>query len=183
VLPPFLFHYADRERVFYRALPGDDLDLLASALGVRSDDLVVWNGLDPNANLQADMVLQVFVPKGASLDGVRLVRENNVGEQLEVGSPSFLAHFEAEQGRQRLQIQAREGDTLQSIGKRYELSPGMMERINHFDRGRRLSEGAAVVVYAKEGTTATELLWSRAPDPLPPVAPPYPGALPGGAQR
>jgi LysM repeat protein len=183
VLPPFLFHYSDRERAFYRTLPGDDLDQLASALGVGRDDLVVWNGLDPNANLQADMVLQVFIPKGASLEGVRLVRENNVGEQLEVGSPSFLAHFEAEQGRQRLQIQAREGDTLQSIGKRYDLSPGMMERINHFARDRRLSEGAGVVVYAKEGTTATEILWSRAPDPLPPVAPPFPGALPGGARQ
>jgi membrane-bound lytic murein transglycosylase D len=183
VLPPFPFHYADRERVFYRTLPGDDLDLLASALAVRRDDLVVWNGLDPSANLQADMVLQVFIPREANLEGVRLVRENNVGEQLEVGSPSFLAHFEAEQGRQRLQIQAREGDTLQSIGKRYVLSPGMMERINHFGRGRRLSEGAAVVVYAKEGTTATELLWSRAPNPLPPVAAPFPAALPGGMQR
>ena len=183
VLPPFSFHYADRERVFYRTLPGDDLDQLASALGVRRDDLVVWNGLDPNANLQPDMVLQVFIPKGAGLDGVRLVRENNVGEQLQVGSPSFLAHFEAEQGRQRLQIQARDGDTLQSIGKRYDLSPGRMERINHFARDRRLGEGAAVIVYAKEGTTATELLWSRAPDPLPPVAPPFPAALPGGAQR
>jgi hypothetical protein len=27
------------------------------------------------------------------------------------------------------------------------------------------------------------VLWSRAPDPLPPVAPPYPAALPGGALR
>jgi hypothetical protein len=183
VLPPFRFHFADRERLFYRTLPGDDLDSLAGALGVSREDLIVWNTLDPNANLQADMVLQVFVPKAAAVDTVRLVSENDTAEQLEVGSPSFLAHFEAEQGRQRLQIQAREGDTLQVIGKRYELSPGMMERINHFARDRRLSEGAAVVVYAKEGTTATEVLWSRAPDPLPPVAPPYPSALPGGALR
>ncbi|MEO8177581.1 MAG: transglycosylase SLT domain-containing protein [Deltaproteobacteria bacterium] len=183
VLPPFRFHFADRERLFYRTLPGDDLDSLASALTVRPDDLVIWNALDPKANLQADMVLQVFVPNGTAQDSVRLVSEGNAAEQLEVGSPSFLAHFEAEQGRQRLQIQAREGDTLQSIGKRYELSPGTMERINHFARDRRLSEGAAIVVYAKEGTTATEVLWSRAPDPLPPVAPPYPAALPGGALR
>jgi len=183
VLPPFRFSYADRERVFYRTLPGDDLDGLASALEVRRDDLLVWNGLDPNANLQADMVLQVFVPKDAASEAVRLVGERNTGEQLEVGSPSFLAHFEAEQGRQRLQILARDGDTLQIIGKRYELSPGMMERINHFGRDRRLSEGAAVVVYAKEGATASEVLWSRAPEPLPPVAPPYPAALPGDARR
>jgi membrane-bound lytic murein transglycosylase D len=183
VLPPFRFHFADRERLFYRTLSGDELSALAGALEVRPDDLVVWNALDPHAKLQADMVLQVFVPKGTAVDTVRLVSESNTLEQLEVGSPSFLAHFEAEQGRQRLQIQAREGDTLQIIGKRYELSPGTMERINHFSRDRRLSEGAAVVVYAKEGTTASEVLWSRAPDPLPPVSPPYPAALPGGALR
>src|SRR6185295_11405387 len=44
VLPPFRFYYTDRERAFYRTLPGDDLDALASALQVRRDDLVVWNG-------------------------------------------------------------------------------------------------------------------------------------------
>jgi membrane-bound lytic murein transglycosylase D len=178
VLPPFRFQYEDRLRYFYRTVPGDELDDLASSLAVRRDDLVVWNALDPGAALQSDMVLQVFVPPGAAADRVRLVSESNVLRPLEVGSPNFLAYFEAEQGRQRLQILAREGDTLQSIGKRYELSPGMMERINHFARNRRLSEGAAVVVYAKEGITATEVLWSRAPDPLPPVSPPYPGALP-----
>ncbi len=178
VLPPFRFQYEDRQRYFYRTLPGDELDELASALGVRRDDLAVWNALDPRAALQSDMVLQVFVPPGSATDRVRLVNEENVQRPLEVGSPSFLAHFEAEQGRQRLQILAREGDTLQSIGKRYDLSPGMMERINHFARNRKLSEGAAVVVYAKEGITATEVLWSRAPDPLPPVNPPYPAALP-----
>jgi hypothetical protein len=178
VLPPFRFQYEDRLRYFYRTVPGDDLDDLASSLGVRRDDLVVWNALDPGAELQSDMVLQVFVPPGAAAERVRLVNEGNVLRPLQVGSPSFLAHFEAEQGRQRLQILAREGDTLQSIGKRYDLSPGMMERINHFARNRRLSEGAAVVVYAKDGTTATEVLWSRAPDPLPPISPPYPGALP-----
>lgn len=182
VLPPFRFQYEDRIRYFYRTVGGDQLDELAAALGVRQDDLAVWNALDPGAALQSDMVLQVFVPPGSATDRVRLVNESNVQRQLEVGSPSFLAHFEAEQGRQRLQILAREGDTLQAIGKRYELSPGMMERINHFARDRKLSEGAAVVVYAKEGITATEVLWSRAPAPLPPVAPPYPSALPRAAR-
>jgi hypothetical protein len=39
-----------------------------------------------------------------------------------VGSPSFLAISRPSRA-QRLQIQARDGDTLQIIGKRYELSP------------------------------------------------------------
>jgi len=143
---------------------------------------LLWNGLDPSAHLQADMLLQAFVPNGARLDGVRVVRQPGVGQELEVGSQSFLHYFEAGQGRQRLQILARDGDTLELIGRRYGLSPGMMERINHFARNRRLNEGAAVIVYAKDGTTASEVLWSRAPDPLPPVNPPYPAALPGAGR-
>jgi membrane-bound lytic murein transglycosylase D len=178
VLPPASFQYADRERVFYRLLPGDTLDRVATAFGVRPEELVLWNGLEEHANLQSEMVLSVFVPKGAEFSGVRLTRERNAGKRLEAGSPSFLAHFEAEQGRQRLQISAREGDTLQGIGRRYGLSAGMMERINHRARHTRLAEGTAVIVYAKYGPAAAEQILSRAPDPLPPVNPPHPAALP-----
>jgi membrane-bound lytic murein transglycosylase D len=182
VLPPFPFRYEGRERVFYHTRPGDDLATLAGALGVSPRELLLWNGLDQRAHLQADMLLQAFVPNGANLDGVRLVRQAGIGQELEVGSQRFLTHFEAGQGRQRLQILAREGDTLELIGRRYGLSPGMMERINHFARNRRLNEGAAIIVYAKEGATASEVLWSRAAEPLPPVNPPYPASLPGSSR-
>lgn len=178
VVPARRFQYADRERVFYRILPGDDLPAVAAAFGVSPAELVLWNGLDPKANLQSDMVLSVFVRRGVRLDGVRHARERNTGKRLEAGSPSFVAHFEAEQGRQRLQILARDGDTLQSVGSRYGLSAGMMERINHRSRTERLREGTPVVVYAKYGPIPAETLLSRAPDPLPPVEPPHPSALP-----
>ena len=182
VLPPFPFRYEGRERVFYHTRPGDEVDALANALSVSPRELMLWNGLDARARLQPDMLLQAFVPSGARLDGVRVVRQAGVGQELEVGSQGFLTYFEAEQGRQRLQILARDGDTLELIGRRYGLSPGMMERINHFARNRKLNEGSAVIVYAKDGTTASEVLWSRAPDPLPPVNPPYPAALPGAGR-
>lgn len=175
------FQYPERERVFYRTLAGDDLESIARAFRVRPTDLAVWNALDERAKLQSDMVLQVFIDEDAELPGVRYAREENLGKRLEVGSAGFYAHFEAEQGRQRLTIRAREGDTLQSIGRRYELSAGTMERINHFSRTRRLSEGAPVVVYAKESPPESEVLLSRAPDPLPPIDPPDPGALPAVA--
>jgi LysM repeat protein len=178
VLPPLRFAYPDRERVFYRVLPGDTLEELAAAFGVRPEELVLWNGLEEQARLQAEMVLSVFVRKGAPLGGVRFARERNAGKRLEAGSPSFLAHFEGEQGRQRYQIAARDGDTLSAIGRRYGLSAGMMERINHRARNERLAEGTPVVVYAKTGPAAAEQLFSRAPDPLPPVDPPHPAALP-----
>jgi membrane-bound lytic murein transglycosylase D len=178
VLPPASFHYRDRERVFYRLLPGDTLERVATAFGVRPEELVLWNGLEQHANLQSEMVLSVFVPKGAEFSSVRFARERNAGKRLEAGSPTFLAHFEAEQGRQRLSIAAREGDTLQGIGRRYGLSGGMMERINHRARHERLVEGTPVIVYAKYGPAAAEQMVSRAPDPLPPVDPPHPSALP-----
>jgi membrane-bound lytic murein transglycosylase D len=178
VVPPLRFQYGERERVFYRILPGDDLERLAEAFQVSPEDLVVWNSLDARAKLHADMVLQVFVARGVDFPGVRYARERNAGKRLDAASPSFIAHFEAEQGRQRLQILAREGDTLHSIGRRYGMSAGSMERINHFSRTRRLGEGTPVVVYAKYGPAAKEVLLSRAPDPLPPLDPPHPAALP-----
>ncbi len=181
VIQPQRFRYPDRERVFYRTLPGDDLATLARALSVRPEDLVLWNGLDGRAELQSDMVLTIYLPGGTRPEGVRFVRAENAGEQLEVGTARFFAHFEAEQGRQRLQIVAREGETLSSIGKRYSLSAGMMERINHVSRNERLAEGTPVVVYAKNGPSANELFLSRSPEPLPPVDPPYPAFLPSAA--
>lgn len=183
VVQPQRFLYPGRERVFYRTLPGDDLETLARAFQVRPEELVLWNGLDGQAHLQSDMILSVYVPPGTDLRDVRFARESHTGKLLEAGTSGFLAHFEAEQGRERLQIMAREGDTLQSIGRRYGLSAGTMERINHFSRNERLAEGTPVVVYAKNGPTATELLLSRAPDPLPPVDPPHPGALPPAPPR
>lgn len=178
VLPPSRFAYAERERVFYRVLSGDTLEALATAFRVRPEEIILWNGLDERARLHSDMVLSLFVPRDSDLGEVRFARERNAGKRLEAGSPSFLAHFEAEQGRQRLSISAREGDTLQAIGRRYGLSAGMMERINHRARSERLTEGTPVVVYAKYGPIGGGQVLSRAPDPLPPVDPPHPSALP-----
>jgi LysM repeat protein len=181
VLPPLRFQYTERERVFYRVQPGDTLEALATAFRVRPEELVLWNSLEPSARLQSDMVLTVFVPRGAAIEGVRFAHERNAGKRLEAGSPGFLAHFQGEEGRQRLQVAAREGDTLTSIGRRYGLSAGMMERINHRARNERLDEGTPVIVYAKYGPAMAAEMYSRAPDPLPPIDPPHPGALPNVA--
>jgi hypothetical protein len=179
VVPPERFRYPGLERIFYRVVSGDDLGTVAAALGVNQGDLVAWNSLDPRANLQSGMVLTVYVANGAELKQVRVAREPEAGKRLLAGSSSFIAHFEAEQGRQRIEVRAREGDTLASIGKRYGLSAGMMERINHISRGEALAQGAPVVVYAKNGPQPREIMVSRAPDPLPPLDdPPHPTALP-----
>jgi membrane-bound lytic murein transglycosylase D len=175
---PERFRYEGRERVFYRVVAGDDLAEVARAFRVDAGDLVLWNAIDERASLQVGMMLQLFVPEGVELTDVRFAREENAGKRLLAGSTTFISHFEGEQGRQRLELRAKEGETLASIGRRYGLSAGMMERINHFWRGEVLNDGAPVVVYAKYGPQLREVFVSRAPDPLPPLAPPHPGALP-----
>lgn len=172
------FRYKDRSRVFYRATSGDQLSTVAEAFRISPEDLRLWNDLDPRAVLQSGMVLQVFVSAEAILPNLRFTREANAGKQLRVGSDEFFSHFESEKGRRRLQIQSRAGDTLYSIGKRYGLSGGMMARINHRPQRERLIPGSPVVVYARYGPIAYEVLLSQAPSPLPPAVPPHPASLP-----
>jgi hypothetical protein len=45
-------------------------------------------------------------------------------------------------------VKVKEGDTLATIGRRYETSVGSMERINRRSRADRLVSGESVVVYA-----------------------------------
>lgn len=178
VMGPERFGYEGRERVFYRVVSGDDITTVAAAFGIDPVDLALWNGLDRRASLQAGMVLSLYVPERARFERARFAREEHAGKRLLAGSTAFIAHFEAEQGRQRIEVRAREGDTLASIGRRYGLSAGMMERINHFARHQQLAAGSPVVVYAKYGTNSREVFVSRAPDPLPPLDPPNPAVLP-----
>ncbi len=58
VVPPDLFVYPDRKRVFYRVQAGDTLREIASVLRVPADDLHRWNDLDPGARLAEGMTLQ-----------------------------------------------------------------------------------------------------------------------------
>ena len=137
----------ERQRVFYRSIPGDTLDGVAAALGVSSQELALWNALDPSAKLQSGMALQAFVASDANLSRVRVVAPEQT-KILRAGSTPFLNHFEEQQGRRRIAVKARAGDTLAKIGRRYGLSAGMMERINHFSRHQALKVGQEVIVYA-----------------------------------
>ena len=71
------------------------------------------------------------------------------------------------------------------IGNRYGMSPGMMERINHRNRGEKLASGDAVVVYAPEarvtgGVASAPIVDPNAPQPNGPLPEaPDPDALPG----
>ena len=145
VVPPERFFYADRERVFYRTLDRDNIDQIARAFSVSSEELAAWNALDEHANLQSGMALQLYPPKSADLTRVRYVKAGTT-KVLEAGTKQFYDHAEAANGRKRIVVLAKKGDTLSSIGKRYDLSASMMERINRFSRRKQLDEGERVIV-------------------------------------
>lgn len=147
VVPPDLFVYPDKKRVFYRVTPGDSLRDVSAAFGVSVDDIRRWNALDPQGRLHEGMTLQLFVAPDADLSKVVSLSEADV-RPLVVGSEEFFTHFEGLKGRRRIVLAAKVGDTLESIGKRYGLSVASMERINRRGRGETLKEGDRVVVYA-----------------------------------
>jgi membrane-bound lytic murein transglycosylase D len=170
------FTFPGRKRVFYRVANDDNLEGVAQALGVSPQELAVWNELNGGAKLLPGMVVQAFVPAQASLTRIRVVGEAQT-ELMRVGSVEFLEHHEALQGRKRLLVRARKGDTLTAIGKRHGLSAGMMERINHLSRSAVLDEGQEVIVYATKNKSSGDDATGQG-RPLARVNAPRPDLLP-----
>ena len=176
------FHYADRQRIFYTVRQGDRLEDIASAFGVTRAELVAWNAVDPEAKLQSGMALQLFVPQDAKLDRVRYTKESAT-KVLVVGTDEFFEYFEGLKGKKRIRVTVKEGDTLESIGKRYGMSVGWMERVNRRSRRDELMPGETVVVYTERavpsdpGATAGPTL-----EPLGPIEAPNPEALPSAGK-
>ncbi|HEX6275339.1 MAG TPA: LysM domain-containing protein, partial [Polyangiaceae bacterium] len=145
------------------------LSSVASAFGVTRADLVAWNAIDDAARLQEGMVLQVFPRASRNLAGIRTLRDRDV-RVLVAGSPEFIDHFEGLNGKRRVVVTVRDGETLASIGRRYATSVGWMERINRRSRSDRLTAGESVVVYADrkrfpEAKTAAVVAAPPAPVP------------------
>jgi membrane-bound lytic murein transglycosylase D len=153
VTPPPSTH-----RVFYPVVQGDTVASVAAAFKVARSDLIAWNALDSGAHLQEGMVLQVFPQKKSDLSHVRAVSDDDA-KVLALGSNEFFDHFEGLNGRRRMVVKAKKGDTLAAIGRRYQHSVGWMERINRRSRSDRLAPGEEVVVYVDRG---------RYPPPKPP---------------
>jgi membrane-bound lytic murein transglycosylase D len=178
VVPPRQFSYPDRQRVFYRVRHGDTLGTIAQAFGVTRPELVAWNSIDEAARLQTAMALQVFVHKRRSLTGIRHVKETQT-RVLVAGSPEFFDYFEGLKGRKRLKVVARRGDSLRTIGARYGMSIGWMERINRRSRSDKLEPGDIVIVYADRRVPEARVdPGAVAAAPLPSIEAPRPEALP-----
>ncbi|MEQ9324074.1 MAG: LysM peptidoglycan-binding domain-containing protein, partial [Polyangiaceae bacterium] len=148
VVPAHAFGYADRRQVFYEPVFGDRLEDIARVAKVTPSEVRRWNHLDPRAKLQHGMLLQLHVPKDHR-PGDTLFYELDDVEVLTVESPRFFEHVVGGRGRARIEIVCSEGDTWKSIGRKYGVSLGTLERINHRSRRSRLKPGQRVVVYAE----------------------------------
>ncbi|HEY3252771.1 MAG TPA: transglycosylase SLT domain-containing protein [Polyangiaceae bacterium] len=149
VVPPREFAYADRSRLFYRVLAGDTLSRVASVFAVSVADIGLWNALDEDARLQSGMALQLFVDKRKAI-AARTINPSET-HVLVAGSPEFYEYFEGQNGRKRVVISARENDTLATLGKRYGMTVGSMERVNRRSRTDKLHAGESIVVYVDRG--------------------------------
>jgi membrane-bound lytic murein transglycosylase D len=175
------FQYVDRQRIFYSVCPNDRLDDIAHAFGVTTAELVTWNAVDPEARLQSGMTLQVFVPSDAALDRVRFTKEQDT-KVLVVGTNEFFDYVEGLKGKRRLVVTVAKGDTLRSIGKRYGMSVGWMERVNRRSRRDELVPGETVVVYSALRAASAKSEFGPTLEPLGPIEAPNPEALPQAAK-
>ncbi|HLV66440.1 MAG TPA: LysM peptidoglycan-binding domain-containing protein, partial [Polyangiaceae bacterium] len=148
VVPPRPVLDRARRRVFYRVLAGDSLERIAQAFSVSRAELLTWNALDARARLQPGMTLQILVPKNARLANVRHLPEEKA-RVFVAGSAEFCEYFEGQNGKKRMVLRARAGDSLAAVGKRYGMSVGYMERVNRRSRNDALEPGEPVVVYTE----------------------------------
>jgi len=189
VVPADIFVYPDRRRVFYRVVAGDSLRDVADTFKVTVDEVRRWNEIDPAGRLQEGMTLQLFVAESADAGRAVTMREEDV-RTIVAGSDDFFTYWE-QKGRKRVAVAVKEGDTLESIGRRHGLSVASMERINRRGRGEALKDGDSVIVYTggasphgAPGPTPSSPATSGAlapaeAEPPPLVAsPPIPEALP-----
>ena len=153
VVPSRSVEYPDRKRVFYRVVSGDTAMGVATAFRVSPQELADWNTLDMQARLEPGMSLQVFVAKNADLSKVLHVPEAHA-KILVAGSPEFCDYFEGQNGKKRLVIAAHDGDSLTSIGKRYGMTVGQMERVNRRGRSDQIAAGERIIVYTERGKLA-----------------------------
>lgn len=153
VVPARSLDFPEKKRVFYRVVSGDTAAGVATAFRVSPQQLADWNTLDVRARLEPGMSLQVFVSKDADLSKVLHVPEAHA-KILVAGTPEFFDYFEGQNGKRRLVIAARDGDNLTTIGKRYGMTVGQMERVNRRGRSDQLAAGERIIVYTERAKVA-----------------------------
>lgn len=146
-----------RRRVFYRVVRGDSVDEVARFFRVRGEELRRWNRVDPDAELQPGMFLQLFVRPEVDL-AQALVLTPDECRVLVVGSEEFFAYHEGQNGRVRFRYRVRPGDTLSHIGARFGIAVSSLARINQIAQSTVLHPGDELIIYAERSRVPAELL-------------------------
>jgi membrane-bound lytic murein transglycosylase D len=92
------------------------------------------------------MVHQLYVPKDFRLETAVLVPKHRV-KTLVVGSEEFFEHHESLRDRVRVRYRVKDGDSLDSLATRFDLSVGSIARINGFSRYSKLEKGREIILY------------------------------------
>lgn len=138
------------------------------AMGLRWADVVQWNGLDPYARLQSNQVLLLWLPTAFDADAVdaRILAPERV-QWVQRGSLPHLHAALERRGLARRGVRVRKGDTLQKIGRRFDLTVGSIARINGLKPGYAPRVGELLIVYVEArrqgGTVAAPPPKSAAP--------------------
>jgi membrane-bound lytic murein transglycosylase D len=148
-VPAKEFRYEGRRRIFYRVAAQDTSASIARFFDISVDDLCAWNSLDERAALQRDMLLQLFVAPELDLSRAVVFTPDEV-RILTVGSDAFFDFHESQRGRVRVLYRVQPNETLEKIGKRFELSAGSIGRINQFGSNKELKADEWILVYVPE---------------------------------
>ena len=158
---------AGKRRVFYRVVAGDELALVARAMGVPPSELARWNGLDVDAALHPRMVMQAFVAPTWSEDAAHVALLDDARLLLVTrGSKEHLELSEGRSGRQRVEYVATKRESYEQIGKRFGLGKRDMARINRKPPDTMVDKGEMVVIYKVVDRTRSERAakqWKQTP--------------------
>ncbi|HWB77921.1 MAG TPA: LysM peptidoglycan-binding domain-containing protein, partial [Nannocystaceae bacterium] len=149
---PALAPGADERLVFFAPTRASTPTSIAAAFGVSWSRIVQWNDLDPQARVQPGLLLQVVVPRGFDAGRAEVaIYERGEVDLVARGSQAHLEAALARRGKERRAVKAKRGDTLDAIGRRFDLTSGDLARINGYSREHALTAGEVVIVYVDEG--------------------------------
>jgi membrane-bound lytic murein transglycosylase D len=136
------------KRIFYTVIEGDTLSEIAQFFGVGLTDLCLWNALDPEAVIVPGMVVQMFVEKGFDVKRAVILDENEV-KILVSGSQEHIEYLLEEQGLVRAEYEAREGESIKQIAKKFKVKVSSLQSINNLPSSTVFKGGETVILYVK----------------------------------
>jgi membrane-bound lytic murein transglycosylase D len=152
VLPALPFSFPDRTRWFYRVNRHDELETLASRLGLPAADLALWNDLDPKLPLRVSSMLTVWLPAAFVSEGIQLWPESAVeiarpDAAAATAAPKRARASEPKPARHTRKTHAvKAGETLSSIARRFRVRVADLRRWNDLDEDEIILVGQPLLV-------------------------------------